>query len=73
MNVRQFVRDARHSFAEAQLVLSTKLGKNQVGSMEEYRHITGVIVGYEKAGEILIALLKAGDADADDMAPGTEL
>jgi len=71
--LRQFVKEARHSFAEAQLVLSTKLGKNAIGSMEEYRHVTGVITGYEKAGEVLLGLLKRDDTDADDMAQGTEL
>jgi len=71
--LRQFVKEARHSFAEAQLVLSTKLGKNVIGSMEEYRHITGVITGYEKAGEVLLGLLKRDDTDADDMAPGSDL
>lgn len=67
VSLRQFVEDFQQGLQRAAFAEAAKLGKGQCKDFEEYKKITGIIAGYDRAGSLAAEMLKATEApDSDD-------
>jgi hypothetical protein len=65
--LEQFVKDFQQGLQQAAFNEAAKLGKGHCKNFEEYKKITGIIAGYDRAGTLASQMLKAmKDADVDD-------
>lgn len=64
--IQQFVKDLNAVAARIQGDIAGKLVNNTVGSLEEYKHQTGIAKGVGMLAEQAYQLMKRGDLDDED-------
>jgi hypothetical protein len=66
VSLRQFVEDFQKGLQQAAFTEAAKLGKGQCKDFEEYKKITGIIAGYDRAGSLASQMLKATEEPDDE-------
>lgn len=61
--IQQFVKDLNEIAGRRQGEIAQKLLSNSIGSMEEYKHQTGIAQGIGQLAEAAYQLMKRGDLD----------
>ena len=70
VTLRQFVKDFQQGLQQAAFTEAAKLGKGQCKDFEEYKKITGIIAGYDRAGSLAAQMLESleeTDSDGDGL------
>ena len=70
VTLRQFVKDFQQGLQQAAFNEAAKLGKGQCKDFEEYKKLTGIIAGYDRAGSLaaqMMESLEETDSDGDGL------